>query len=408
MKKLISLCMLFSVLCGLHAQESFRLWQGGESTKVTLSSAGAMTFGNNGYTLTIAGTTYQTAAIDSIVAVHQVKVVYSGSSAQVTIPAALAADVTAQVTGAHVVLTNNNVSNEMEFVLSGSSTDGSFTYNGQYKTTLVLNGLTLTSGQGAAIDIQCGKRIGIVLQDGTTNTLSDYAQGTQKACLNCKGHIEFEGAGTLNVTGNLSHAIKSKEYLQLKKSTGTINILSAVGDAIHTGQYYQQNGGTVNITSTTLGDGIQTEYLMLDDDITPDPDEEFNGQIFIKGGNLNIEVSHEDCKAIKADDLITISGGTFQITASGNGSRGIQTDGSVIIGEEDNNTSITIVAKGGLCTNEDHEDDPHRCMGMKIDGGLTVNAGVITVTNTGTKSRGIKCTTYTKNGGTVTANLKIG
>jgi hypothetical protein len=27
MKKLISLCMLFSVLCGLHAQESFRLWQ---------------------------------------------------------------------------------------------------------------------------------------------------------------------------------------------------------------------------------------------------------------------------------------------------------------------------------------------------------------------------------------------
>ena len=47
-------------------------------------------------------------------------------------------------------------------------------------------------------------------------------------------------------------------------------------------------------------------------------------------------------------------------------------------------------------------------MGMKIDGNLTVNAGVITVTNTGTKSRGIKCTTYTKNGGTVTANLKIG
>lgn len=408
MKKLISLCMLLSVLCGLHAQESFRLWQGGESTKVSLSSAGAMTFGNNGSTLTIAGTTYQTAAIDSIVAVHQVKVVYSGSSAQVTIPAALAADVTAQVSGAHVVLTNNNVSNEMEFVLSGSSTDGSFTYNGQYKTTLVLNGLTLTSGQGAALDIQCGKRIGIVLQDGTTNTLSDYAQGTQKACLNCKGHIEFEGAGTLNVTGNLSHAIKSKEYLQLKKSTGTINILSAVGDAIHTGQYYQQNGGTVNITSTTLGDGIQAEYLMLDDDVTPDPDEEFNGQIFIKGGNLNIEVSQEDCKAIKADDLITISGGTFQITASGNGSRGIQTDGSVIIGEEDNTTSITIAAKGGLCTNVDHEDDPHRCMGMKIDGNLTVNAGVITVTNTGTKSRGIKCTTYTKNGGTVTANLKIG
>ena len=409
MKRFSILLASLVLSLGLMAQESMRIWQGGESTKVTLASAQNITYGSNGSTVTIAGTTYQTSAIDSITIVPQIVVTYSAASATVSIPASVKSDVTATVDGAYVTLTNANVANEVEVILSGTSTDGGFTYEGSYKATLRLDGLTLTSQRGAPLDIQCGKRVALVLEDGTTSTLADYAQGTQKACLYCKGHLEVEGGGTLNVSGNLTHAIKTKEYLQLKKSTGTINVLQAQGDAIHAGQYYQQNGGTVNITSTTQADGIQAEYLMLDDDVTPDPDEELNGQVIIKGGTLNIEVTHEDCKAIKADDLVTISGGTFQITASGNGSRGIQTDGSMVIGQEDSNTSITIAAKGGLCTNEDHEDDPHRCMGMKIDGDLTINGGTVTVTNTGSKSRGIKVAgTYTKNGGTVSANFKLG
>ncbi len=408
MKKIYLLLSFLSLTLTLSAQKEMRLWQGGESTRISLSDAQTITYGNNGSTVTIAGTTYQTSAIDSIVIIPRVTVTYDGSSASVSIPASVQSDITATVDGAYVTITNNNVSNEVDFVLCGQSSDGSFTYNGSYKATMVLNDLTLTSQRGAALDIQCGKRIAIVLEDGTTNTLSDYAQGSQKGCLYCKGHIELEGGGTLNVSGNLTHAIKSKEYMQLKKSTGTINILQAVGDAIHVGQFYQQNGGTVNITSTTQSDGIQVEILTLDDDITPDPDKEFNGQLFVRGGKINIEVAQEDCKALKSDSLITISGGSFVITASGNGSRGMQTDGNMIIGEEDNATSITIAATGAPCTNEDHEDDPHRCMGMKIDGNLTVNAGTITVTNTGSKSRGIRCGTYTKNGGTVSANIKKG
>ena len=336
-----------------------------------------------------------------------VKVTFDGSTATVDIPSNLKSEVTATVDGAYVEINNNNTSEELEFTLSGESDNGGFTYNGQYKTTFNLNGLTLASQRGGAIDIQCGKRIAMILEEGTTNTLSDYAQGTQKACLNCKGHLEMKGSGTLNVTGNLNHAIKTKEYLELKKSVGSINILDAAGDAIHAGQYYLQSGGTVSITSTTKGDGIQVESLTLDDDITSDPDEENNGQIIIKDGVINIEMANEDCKAIKCDSLITISGGTFTITASGKGSRGIQTDKDMVIGEENATTTINIAATGGLCTNEDHEDDPHRCMGIKVDGNLTVNAGTITVTNTGTKSRGIKVGgIYTKNGGTVNANVK--
>ena len=357
-------------------------------------------------TITTDTTTIDTTTIDTVANARLVSITYNGTSATVDIPTDLAGEITAEVNGAHVVITNTNETDETEFQLTGSSTDGSFTYNGTYKSTLSLNGLSLQSQQGAALNILCGKRIAVILEDSTTNTLSDYAAGDQKACFYCKGHVEFEGGGTLNVTGNLTHAIKTKEYMQLKKSTGVINILGAAGDAIHVGQYYLQSGGTVNITSTTQADGIQVEVTTLDDDITPDPDDENNGQVIINGGNINIEVAHEDCEGIKCDSLITIQGGTFNITASGNGSRGIQTDGNMVVGEESGKTSITIAAKGGLCTAAADADDPHRCMGIKVDGNLTVNAGTITVTNTGTKSRGIRVGTYTKNGGTVNATIK--
>lgn len=410
MKRLTSLVATIVVCLGISAQSEMRLWQNGESTRIALSNTGEMAYSNNGTTLTIGGTTYQTADIDSLTIVHQVVIAFSENSATATVPAAVADDVTVSADGAYVTVTNTNVSNEIEFVLSGTSSNGSFTYNGSYKATFRLNGLSLTSQRGAAIDIECGKRNAVVLEDGTINTLADYAGGTQKAALYCKGHVEIEGSGTLNVTGNLTHAIKTKEYLQLKKSTGTINIVKATADAIHAGQYYLQNGGTINITSTTQADGIQVEYLTLEDDVTPDPDEENNGQVIIKGGTISIEMTHEDCKGIKADDLVTITGGTFNILASGNGSRGIQTDGSMIIGESGGTTdspTITVSATGGLCTQAADVDDPHRCMGIKVDGDLTVNAGTTTVVNSGSKSRGIKVAgTYTKNGGVVNATIK--
>lgn len=400
MKRMILTLAMALMSIALNAQNEMRLWQGGESTRIRLADAEQMTFGDNGNSITIAGKTYRTADIDSLTMIHQVRIHFNQNSAAVTIPTAVAGNVTATTDGAHVTVTNTDTGNEIEFLLSGETTDGSFTYNGSYKTTFRLNGLDLASQRGGAIDIQCGKRIALVLTDGTTNALSDYAGGTQKACLYAKGHVEVEGSGTLNVTGNLKHAVSTNEYLQLKKSTGTLNILAAVSDALHVGQYYQQNGGTVNVTAATLGDGIQV-------DCTNDDTDEQNGEVIIKGGTISLVIANEDCKGIKAEGNITISGGTLDIQATGNGSRGIQTDASMIIDDSDGDTSITIAAAGGLCTSPEDADDPHRCMGMKIDGNLTVMGGTTIVTNTGSKSRGIKIDgTYTKQGGTVNAEIK--
>ncbi len=325
-----------------------------------------------------------------------VTIVYNGSSATVKKPS-FVTGVSSTINGANVVITSDNVTEEIKYIVSGTSSNGSLTINGSYKLSLELAGLDLTSATGAALDIECGKRINLILADGKTNSLSDAASGSQKACFYCKGHLEVSGAGTLNVSGNKSHAISTKEYMQMKKTAGTINIVKAANDALHVGQYFQMNGGKISITSTTVGDGIQAES-------TSDAKDENNGQIIIKGGTLDITMANQDTKAIKADTDITISGGSFTINAEGNGSRGIQTDGNMTIGEEENATSILINATGGKCTLAECAQDPHNCMGIKVDGNLTINKGKVSVYNTGKKSKGIKVGgTYTANGGTISA-----
>lgn len=384
-----------------QAQEQIRVFKDGSSTRFTTSE---LTFSDDGAKLSVADSTYETAKLDSILVVHTVTVTFSADTA--TVDLGHAPNVTYTTEGAHVNILSTNTKSELEFVLQGESTQGSLTYDGPLKCKFYLNGLKLTSNKGAAIDIQCGKRVDLILNPGTENVLADAAGGEQKAALYCKGHLEVEGSGSLTVTGNTKHAIATKEYMQLKKSTGSITVNKAVSDAMHVGQYFQMNGGTLTLSGQG-GDGLQVEVVTLDDDVTPNPDKENNGLMFIRGGSLNITAANDITKGIKVPGDLTVSGGTFTIVASGDGSRGIQVAGNMLVNEDDNTTLMQIRATG--TTYEDEEtDDEDRCIGIKVKGNLTVNAGKIQVANTGKYSYGIKVDgKYTKSANaTVQANVK--
>lgn len=403
MKRILTVILTTSILqffnpSMLHAQKKAYLCKDGSYTTVDIKT---------GLELDL------TAGLDSVTFSkpqmgNDVQIVYNGTTATVTIPEQLVGSVTCSSgTSSDVVLTNTNMTDEVFYHVSGSSTAGSLTITADYKMTVKLNGVSLTSTKGAAIELACGKRIDVILGEGTTNSLADFAGGTQKACFNTKGHVELSGAGTLNVTGNCNHAIRTKEYLDVKKTVKAINILKAANDAIHVGQYFQMAGGVLTIDKNTVNDGIQVEYETDDNDQVI-ADVENTGEINIMGGTFDITLANaEDAKGIKADGDITISGGTFTINAQSNGSRGIQTDGDITIGEGDNTTTMTIAATGGKCTVAADQDDPHKCWGMKIDGDMTVNGGTIKVTKNGsTTKKGIKVGgTYKKNGGTVTATI---
>jgi len=399
MKRLYFIFLLMTMAVCMHGQQYLRVWNNANDN--TLVVAQDMVFSDDRSSFTIGDITFDAATIDSISVLHTtdatVYINYSEAGASVNLGASDGVSYT--ISGGDVTINNKNEKKELTFIIAGKSSNGSLTYNGAYKCTLIMDGLQLTSQSGAALDIQNGKRIKLVINEGTVNSLTDAATSKAKACLYSKGHLEVEGKGELTVVGNANHAIASKEYLQLKKTTGKINIPSSKNDAIHVGQYFQMNGGEVTIGEGTTGDGIQVE-------VTDDPADENNGQMIIKNGTIKAVITSEDAKAMKADSDVAISGGTITLDANGNGSRGIQTDGNMTVSEDDATTLITITAAGGKCTQAECADDPHKCTGIKVEKDLTISAGTIKVSNTGKKAKGIKVDgKYTVTGGTVEATV---
>lgn len=238
-------------------------------------------------------------------AMPTIDIVYDGDVAQITIPDNVK-DITSTVSGAYVTLISSTTTTEYCYRVSGTSTNGRLYIQGNYKLTLQLDGLTLSNAVNDAVNINCGKRIAVVLTDGTINTLSD-GLGAQKACMYFKGHPEFQGQGTLNVTGRTGHAISAKEYLEVK--SGTINVLSAIKDGIHCGKglqnsdnnYFEQKGGAVNIDHVG-GDGIDSDDF---------------GTVKIKDGELNITVREDGGRGIKCDSVMTVTGGDVNISLLG-------------------------------------------------------------------------------------------
>ena len=240
-----------------------------------------------------------------------VKVEYNGNSAVVTIPAE-ANGYVSNLNGesSHVKLLQSSTTTknpgEIIYQLSGQSDNGEFHLTGEYKATLQLNGLTLTNPDSTAIHIKDGKRIKVSMAANTVNTLKDGVNdSTSKGCFHCKGHTEFVGKGTLNVSSSFNHAIYSKEYVEVKNCT--INVTGAKKDGIHCQEYCLISSGEVNISGVE-DDGIQVE---LKDSVatgqTLNHEDENSGNFYMTGGTLNINDLGSYC--IKAYGSITFTGG---------------------------------------------------------------------------------------------------
>ena len=241
-----------------------------------------------------------------------VKVEYNGNNAVVTIPTEASGYVQCESGDAsHVKLIQTSTTEknpgEIIYALSGQSDNGEFHLTGEYKATLQLNGLTLTNPDSTAIHIKDGKRIKVSMTANTVNTLKDgVADTTSKGCFHSKGHTEFVGKGTLNVSGNFSHAIYSKEYVTVKNCT--INVTGAKKDGIHCQEYCLINSGEVNISGVE-DDGIQVELKeSVSTGQTTNHEDEDSGNFYITGGTLTISDVGNYC--IKAEGSINMTGGT--------------------------------------------------------------------------------------------------
>ena len=394
MRRLITIFVAAVSVLTTSAQ-TLNVVTGNVTTQYAADLAGEMIYSNNGSTLTIAGKDFSTSEVSKIytdnssVSENTVAVNYSGSSATVTVSGDCAPYITATVSGAHVSIVQGDVTDEVTYVLSGSSSDGEFYMEGSYKATLNLNGLTLTNPSGAAINIQDGKRIDVKIEGGTENTLTDCANGDQKACFVIKGHAEFKGKGTLTVYGNTKHGIKTGEYMEVKNCT--INVLSAVGDGIHANEYFLMESGTITISGVG-DDGLQTE---LDGTTstgeTTDHEDEDSANIYIEGGTISISNSAAGGKGIKADGALTISNGTVNVAVTGSNvksgsdttaAKGIKADGAITVSggtitvsaknHEAIESKSTIDITGGIISATSSDDAINSASHMTISGGYVM------------------------------------
>lgn len=384
MKRFLLFTAAVFMAAALSAQ-TLNVHRGPVTVSVPAGDTGVM-YGGSTDTLTIAGVTYTISEIDSIT-VTQTDVVpatvfvnYADAAVSILISGDIAPYVTASCIGTDVVLTADSaLMEEVTYVLSGSA-NGSFMQKGAYKCTVVLNGLALTGVNGAAIDIQNGKRINVLLADGTENTLTDAAGGLHKACFYVKGHAEFSGGGTLNLTGNTRHAFASNEYTRLEPAfTGAINVRGAVGDGLNTDQYFEQYNGTVSVVGCG-GDGI-------DAGITNNTADELNGQMLIHGGSITIDLGAAgDVKGLKCDSTLTLTGGSVRVTGSGAGQKGIKTGTDLFINSSSGMPpSIAVHLTGGIY--HKGELDEAKTRGFKVTRNFTFDGGTIDITATGTKAK---------------------
>jgi len=324
-----------------------------------------------------------------------VGVTYDGDAAAVTVSGNIAAHLTVNVQGAHVsIVQDDAVTSEIVYTLSGESQNGSFYMDGQFKTSLVLAGLTLHNPDSAAINIRDGKRISVELAAGTVNTLSDGQGGQQKACFMVKGHTEFKDPGQLYITGNTAHAFWGKEYVEVKKTCGGVYVKGAVGDGFNVNQYFQMNGGTVGIEDVG-DDAIQVSYK-TDDDGTVETDAENTGSILIKGGTLTVNIDGAATKALKTAGDLNIQDGSVSITQTGTISQS-DTDISYptsLRSEADVNIS------GGTLTIVNTADGGK---GISAEGAVNISGGTLDITANG--AGGTAETAGT--GDTTTATYKI-
>lgn len=406
MRRVILTLLAVVPALGLWAQ-SMHIYQGSVVTMANATDVESITF-NDSTTLVVNGILFPVSEIDSIVVndevikTDSVIVKYASTSAQVFVPINVAKYLTTTVNGANVSIISSQSdetaltdTTEIKYALSGSTLKGSFYQEGAYKCTLVLNGVSIISSEGAAIQMQNGKRIDVIVADGTTNTLKDKMNGLQKACFAIKGHAEFKGGGTLNIYGQGAHGYKSNEYTILKKTfTGNLNIKSAVNDAMHIGQYFQMNNGNITITNPS-GDALQVEA-------TNNAADEMNGQMILNSGNINITSKADDVDGLKCDSAgvgkLTVTGGTYTINMSGLGAKGVDAY-QAEINETTAPTLFTITVSGDRYI-DPVTGDKNKSTGFKTDDIMRFTAGTINVTATGDRARGIKVGYnyyYTKN-----------
>lgn len=335
------------------ADTELSVYQGSDVSVRVVNSGAKMKFGSG--KVTLGEDEFATSKVDSIVLKHYVSVAFDGDKVTVSNPFD---SVDVKVDGTTVEINSEFVGREIKYRFSGKSTNGNVIFSSKYKSEFELDGLDLTSaGVNPPIYVLTKKNTEVRLIG--SNSLKDSDKDTVGATMRGRGQFEFKGDGTLDITSVVGHGIQSSDYVEVKNGKITIN---AASDGIHVNDYYLQSGGDVTVNSNADGVDVGEGYAEIN-----------GGSLTVKSdavGARGIRCTFEEGKENNAS--INVSGGKVDIQLSGDGARGLKADSTVKIDGGD----VLIVLSGKAY--DDGVDFNYPC-GIKADKTITVESGNVVV-----------------------------
>lgn len=253
------------------------------------------------------------------------------------------------------------------YVFSGDCNDGSITVKkGVTGVTLVLNGLTLTNADSAAITLNKTAEAALIAAAGSENTVADTAGANdENAAVKVKSGaaLSLSGTGTLSACGNAKNGIKGASDAVITVDELTLNI-EAADDGLSCDDELTIKGGRVNITAG--GDAVKASP---DTDDAENPDTTSLGNVTVSGGTITLNAAND---GVQADGNLTISGGTFAVTANGGHTTALIDDSASCKGLK---AGKTLTVSGGTFT-VDSADDALHANDVTVSGGtLTLASG---------------------------------
>lgn len=245
------------------------------------------------------------------------------------------------------------------YVLSGTFTDGTIVVDAgdDDKVQLVLDGVSITAADYAAIYAKNADKVFVTLAEGAENSLTvsgDYVQTDDNnvdAVIFAKCDLTLGGTGSLTVKDTTGHGIVSKDDLVVTGGTYTID---------------SQDHCLNAKDSVRIADG--TFNLSCDEDgIHAGNDDQQDGYVYIEGGDINISVGDD---AIHAEGLLIITGGDIDVSKSCEGVEGdkiLVTGGNIDVISSDDGFN----AAGGSSGSGDSHDGFGGGLGM---GGVDMDA----------------------------------
>lgn len=271
-------------------------------------------------------------------------------------------------TGYEIDGTDVSITAAGTYVFSGDCDNGSITVKkGVTGVTIVLNSLTLTNDDSAAITLNKTAEASLIAAAGTTNTVADTeGSSDENAAVKVKSGaaLAIGGKGTLTVDGNAKNGIKGAADAVITVAEGKLNI-NAANDGLSCDDELNITGGTLNITAG--GDAVKASP---DTDDTENPDTTSIGNVVISGGTLTLSAAED---GIQADGDLTISGGTFHVKTNGGYTTTLTDDSASCKGFK---AGGALIVTGGTLTVDSADDALHAGTDVTISGGtLTLATG---------------------------------